>query len=168
MTTIDEILDGINQTTRSVFGGVPISRDDLVAGVRRQLAGLWKPIARQFIFAGDGLYACPTEAELMRILAASLQDRPAYLASVMDCDDFAWRLKVFANEQARAAGKAASYALGVVWRTDSTRARQGHAYNWALLHALKGGHALVMIEPQTGDYRPLDRTVDRNLDLVCC
>jgi Agglutinin C-terminal len=146
-----------------LLGGVHISRDDLVALVLPMLRGRFKREAQEFIFVGDGLYICPSKAELDVLLKDSLKGVPAYLTSTMDCDDYAWRLKVSANEKARSVGKSGPYALGVIWRTDSTRARQGHAYNWAVLD----DRTLVMIEPQDGTQREFDET-DAKVDLVCC
>lgn len=167
-STLDDILAENQQALHRIFGGEPISRDALVALVRTTVDGLWNPRAQHFVFAGDGMYSCPTRAELEALLTDSLTDVPPYLTTVMDCDDFAWRLKVFANERARANGRASSYAVGVVWRTEPTRARQGHAYNWAVVDTGNGVREFVIIEPQTGATRALDPKVDRHLDLVCC
>ncbi len=161
--SLEEIEADVVGATLEIFGGVPLSREKLAADVRKKLEGRWKKIAQDFVFTGDGLYTCPTRAELEALLKASLKSLPKYLNQTMDCDDYSWRLKVLANEQARKDGKTASYALGIIWRTDSTRARTGHAYNWAVL----ADNTLVMIEPQDGTYRALGEE-DRSIDLVCC
>lgn len=168
MPTFTDVINQHQAALEQLFGGVPITREKLTAFVRQQVDGLWKPQAQPFVFAGDTLYACPTRAELEALLKASVQDSPAYLSGVMDCDDFAWRLRVFANEHARILGRTASYAVGVVWRTRQTRAREGHAYNWAVIDQGNESLELVMIEPQNGTFRPLNRSIDCNLDLVCC
>lgn len=159
---VDDILSALDRSTDTPNNEGVIHRDELTALVRRTLGKRWKPQAQPYVFAGDSHYVCLREADLKAFITASLTRQLPYEKQV-DCDDFSWRLKLLATEASRAARVRWTYAIGVIWHTTPDYARTGHAYNWAVTADKK----FLLIDPQTGNLRPLDET-DRNIDLVCC
>lgn len=122
-----------------------------MAEVFQILIEYWPKINPHDIKLADGMYVCPTRAEVEKILFDSKIDEMIYKAEIADCDNFAVLLyayvlrKRYEDYNAGLLPRDGLYSLtfGEIWYKDPIQG--SHAINIAIT----SDAGILFIEPQT-------------------